>query len=394
MERTRLELLPNVWLTAVRDRERPKSCLRAALLSQLERETAGLNALLPEVLICGSAQHPGAEQVRSAFSALGGEVRPLVRKYGEIQAVGLTATANNDPAALERFAQTFANLLLSPDTRFGQLQKEFVEQTLSKREDWEDDDPFAGLINHMCAFEEFSIPAYGEQPEAGPNFYQKLTKHYRAWLATSPVELYYCGAAPAKEVAQVLTDAFMALPREEADLELGTDVRMNAIEAEPRLLDESGEDGPSWFNAGWRLGEMMEDPDPAVIEAVASVIGYLARLVMPEVRLDIHKGLLMLRCETTSGDAELHMDLMKNIMDIVREAGFSATALDVGKKRRMEELLAIPADDAALEDFWLSQTLLGLDWAPDEYAAFLEEVTPAQTVQAAAGMELDAFLLQ
>lgn len=393
MERTRMELLPGVWLTAVRDRERPHSCLRAALLAQLDRETAGLNALLPDVLLCGSAQHPGAERVQAAFQALGGEVRPLVRKYGEIQAVGLTATAKNDPGQLETFAQTFANLLLTPDTSFGQLQKASVEHALALREERRETDAFAELIGHLCAFEDFALSPYGEDPEAGPNFYQKLTKHYRAWLSAAPVELYYCGAAPAKEAARVLTDAFMAIPRGELDEELGTDVRMNAIDAEPRVLDASDESGARWFSAGWRLGDAMEDPDPAVLEAVAAVIRYLARLVEPEVRLDLHKGLLMLRCETTSDEAELKLDLMKNITDIVRTGGFSAAALDMGKQERIRALLAIPADDAALEDFWLSQNLLGLDWAPDEFAAFLEEVSPAETVKAAAGLELDAALI-
>ena len=394
MERTRVELLPNVWLTAVRDRERPHSCLRAALVSQLDRETAGMNALLPDVLLSGSAQHPGAGQVQTAFRALGGTVRPLVRKYGEIQTVGIAATADNDPAALETFTQTFANLLLSPDTRFGQLKKEYVEQAIQQGEAREDTDPFAPLIAHLCAFEDFAIPAYGELPEAGPNFYQKLTKHYRSWLATSPVELYYCGAAPAREVVRVLTDAFVTLPREEPedeDLELGTDVRMNAIEAEPRILDAS-EEGPHRFSAGWRLGDMMEDPDPAVAEGVACVIGYLARLLEPEVRLDLHKGLLMLRCETEPEEAALKLDLMKNLTDVVRTGGFSAAALDLGRKSRIAALLDIPEDDALLEDFWLSETLLGLDWAPDEYAAFLEEVSPAEVVKAAAGLELDAVL--
>ena len=43
MERTRIELLDGVWLTAVRDRDRENACLRVALLSQLERERAAMN---------------------------------------------------------------------------------------------------------------------------------------------------------------------------------------------------------------------------------------------------------------------------------------------------------------------------------------------------------------
>ena len=50
MERARYELLPGVFLTAVRT-DSPRGCFRAALLRQLSREEAAMNALLPDTLL-------------------------------------------------------------------------------------------------------------------------------------------------------------------------------------------------------------------------------------------------------------------------------------------------------------------------------------------------------
>ena len=81
MERTRLELMPGVFLTLVRQPDAENACFRAALLRQLDREEAAMNALLPEVLLRGTQRYPGAELLAEALRAQGcGSVSPLVRR--------------------------------------------------------------------------------------------------------------------------------------------------------------------------------------------------------------------------------------------------------------------------------------------------------------------------
>ena len=69
MERNRMELLPGVFLTLVRRREDEPACFRAALLRQLSREEAALNALLPETLLYGTQRHPDGS-LAEALTAL------------------------------------------------------------------------------------------------------------------------------------------------------------------------------------------------------------------------------------------------------------------------------------------------------------------------------------
>ena len=394
MERNRMELLPGVVLTLVRRREDESACFRAALLRQLSREEAALNALLPEALLYGTQRHPDGA-LDAALEGFHAGVQPLVRKLGEVQAVGFSAVFDHDPAQFAALLQCLAGILLAPDTRFGQLKKEAVERALQRWDAFDEaaDDPFAALTEHMCCFEDYAVPALGERPEAGPNYYQKLSKHYRAVLSQSPVELYYAGAMPPKLARQTIADCFAVMPRGELDFDLGTDIRMNAVEAEPRVLDQSGAQGTNRISVGWRLGEVMEEPDPPVLEALAGAYRALTAAQETTVRLDVHKGILLAQCETDPDRAEETISALKDAMAQLA-AGVAAETLDLGRKDRVQALRDLEHDPAALEAFWLEQDLLGLELAPDEYAAFIAETTPAAVAEAANGTECDAILLE
>ena len=394
MERNRLELLPGVFLTLVRRAETEPACFRAALLRQLSRAEAAMNALLPEALLFGTQRHPDGS-LSEALAALHAKAEPLVRGVGEVQAVGFTAVFDHDPAQFAALMQVLAGILLAPDTRFGQLKKEAVERALQRWDETDEaeDDPFAAMREHMCCFEDYAVTVRGERPDAGPNYYQKLTKHYRAVLSQSPVELYYAGAVPARAARQAIADAFAVMPRGELELDLGTDIRMNAVEAEPRVLDQSGAQGTNRVTVGWRLGEVMEEPDPPVLEALAGAYRALTAALETTVLLDVHKGILLARCDTDPDRAEETIAALKDAMTQLA-SGVSADVLAAGRAERVQALHNLEQDPAALEAFWLEQDLLGLELAPDEYAAFIEEATSAAVAEAAGGTECDAILLE
>ena len=74
-------------------------------------------------------------------------------------------------------------------------------------------------------------------------------------------KLFYCGRAPREEVKAILRELFSTLPRGELNTEIGTDIRMNALEEEPRYTEEEMDVNQGNLVIGWRLGECMEDPD-------------------------------------------------------------------------------------------------------------------------------------
>ncbi|MBQ1576249.1 MAG: insulinase family protein, partial [Oscillospiraceae bacterium] len=63
MEYTRSEIQNGVWLTHIRSDKFKTACLSITLLTQLRRETAAMNALLPLVLRRGTSRYGDMEAI-------------------------------------------------------------------------------------------------------------------------------------------------------------------------------------------------------------------------------------------------------------------------------------------------------------------------------------------
>ena len=93
MELTRTEILPGVWLNALHTEKFKTACLSLSLLTQLKRETASMNALIPYVLRRGTTRYPDMEALSARMDELyGTAVEPVVRRIGEIQCLGFYAS--------------------------------------------------------------------------------------------------------------------------------------------------------------------------------------------------------------------------------------------------------------------------------------------------------------
>lgn len=100
--------------------------------------------------------------------------------------------------------------------------------------------------------------------------------------------------------------ALEALPRGEIDWDLGTEIRMNSVEEQPRVFKEHMDVSQGKLAIGWRLGECMEEPDMAKLRVFNAVYGgSVTSKLFTNVRekrslcyyassgVDIQKGLLL-----------------------------------------------------------------------------------------------------
>ena len=97
MTTDRRELMPGVYLTAMRTRKFKTSMLSLSLMLPLREKTASQNAILPMVLHRGTARYPDMQQFSAALDQLyGAEVVTAVRKRGEVQCVGFQSVVIED----------------------------------------------------------------------------------------------------------------------------------------------------------------------------------------------------------------------------------------------------------------------------------------------------------
>lgn len=417
MEPTRSQLLPGVFLTTLRTDKFKSDCLSVNLLTALDRETVAKNALLPRVLLRGSIHHPDLDAVARAEDELyGAKILPCVRKKGEMLCVGLYAGFLADrftpdgEKLLEPVARLLGELLLSPATHGGLLRRDYVDSEREKllddiRARMNDKRSYAmdRLVEEMCCYEPYGCDDMGDAAHAAAVGYVELTRHYRALLLSAPVEIFYCGAAEHDRVAAACAEALITLPRGEVDYDLGTDVRMNAVEATYRSFDETLPVAQGKLCLGFRLGECMADPDFAAISVFNAVYGgsvtsKLFENVREKLSLcyyassacDSFKGVMLVSSGVDAADrARAQAEILAQL-DAVRAGDVTDEELTAARRYLAGALRAMTDSPGALEEFYLSQTLKGLDYGPEELAGLVELVTKQAVTDIAAGVELDA----
>ena len=417
MDYYRGELAPCVYLTALRTDRFKTGFLSASLLTQLTREKAAGNAVLPYVLRRGTASAPDMRALSARLDALyGASVEPLVRKLGEIHAVGFYASfpqdrfLPGDTQVLRDVAALMGELWLSPNTRGGLFLPDYVDSEREKllerleamrndRRSW----AVRRLVENMCAMEDYAVSAMGSEDEAENIHYVRLTKDYRTLLAASPIEFFYCGDQAGEPVAELLHNALMLLPRGEVDPDLGTDVRMNALEAEPRYFTEEMDVTQGNLAMGFRLGKCMEDPDEPAIRVFNAVFGggptsklfsnvreRLSLCYYANSTIDLHKGLLVVSSGIDFDKYDAAKDEILAQLEAMRRGEITPEELDAAKKYAANGMRTLADTPAALENFYLSQAVNGTDASPMDLAALMEEVTAEEVAEIARGTELDA----
>lgn len=417
METVRTELIPGVWLTALRSDKFKTGCLSINLLTQLKRETAAFNAVLPFVLRRGTRFHPDMQTIAAELDSLYGTgVEPIVRKIGEIQCIGFYASFPDRkylPAGSEVFEKT-ANLscemLLAPNTRGGLFLPAYVESEKEKlleliRSRVNEKRSYAHfrLLEQMCCYEDYAVSRFGTEDTAESIYYQKLTKYYHSLISASPVEIFYCGSMEASKVANILSDALSGMTRGEINYDIGTDIRMNAVEDKVRSFVDEMSVTQGKLVMGFRLGECMEEPDLAAIYVFNAVYGsgVTSKLFM-NVReklslcyyasslVDTHKGIMLVSSGVDFDKVDEAKSEILAQLEAVKSGDISDEELEAARRSVASDLCACLDSQGELEGFYLANTIDGLEFSPDELAALVCDVSREDVIKIASSVVLDA----
>ena len=389
MEFNRTELMPGVFLSHLRSDKFKTACMSVTLLTQLRRETAAMNAVIPFVLRRGTTRYRDMEQLSRRMDELyGAAVEPVVRRIGEIQCIGFYGSfpepdyLPGGEALLGGTCALMAQLLLDPVTRGGLLLPQYVDSEREKlldiiRSRMNDKRSYAltRCIEEMCCYEDFAVSRFGSESEAENIHYKKLTRHYRELIQTCPVEIFYCGKTDFKAVSAAMRDAFSAMPRGEIDYDIGTDLRMNAVEDHVRFVEEEMDVTQGKLVLGFRLGECIKEPDIPALYVFNAVYGsgatsklfmnvreklslcyYASSAVYP------HKGIMLVSSGIEFDKLDAARDEILAQLDSVRRGEITDDELRSAKKSVASDLRAVQDSIGELEGFYLSQALDGLDY--------------------------------
>lgn len=413
----RMELLPHVYLTHVQTGKFKTAMLSASLLTQLNRQNASANAVLPHVLRRGSARYADMTALQNQLDSLyGASMEPFVSRYGEVSAVGFYSEFCDsrflpEPLSMtQEIACLMGELLLHPNTRGGLLRQSWVDsekEKLAQRIDGRINSKPGYAINRlneeMFCYEDYGTYLLGNRDSAENLQYVSLSKHYKELLATSPLELFYCGSDDVNTVADALRSAFLTLPRGELNEDLGTDIRMNTVSADIRYFEEEMDVSQGQLALGFRLGDCMDIPDYAAIQVFNAIYGggansrlflnvreRLSLCYYASSGVDLHKGIMhVIAGIGFSKRQEAEEEILAQLDDLRR--GVSPEELEQAKLSVASGYRTVSDSPSALEGYWSRQLLLGMECAPMEFAALVEQVTAADVLAVANSVQCDAI---
>ena len=179
-------------------------------------------------------------------------------------------------------------------------------------------------------------------------------------------------------------------------------MRFNALEAEPRRYDEQMNVSQAKLVIGWRLGEAMEEPDPAALRVFADLFGgSAASKLFMNVReklslcyyasalCDRHKGVLLAYAGTEAARVEEAKDEILAQLAAIARGEITDEELSAAKADVHSALRAVLDSPGDLEGFTLSAVVSGAEYSPEELDELIEDVTAEQLAAIARGCECD-----
>lgn len=404
MFENRREIMQDVFLTYLPAQHFKTSRLTLNLVTGLDRASASANALLPAVLRRGTVRCPDMESLSAALDTLyGANIDYTVRKKGERQCVGFAAGFIDDgftphgEKLLEPVAQQLGELLLEPVTRDGCFLSEYVDSEKANlidairalkndKRDWAD----IRLMQEMCAGEPYSVLRLGDEETAGAITADALYRHGQELMASSRVELIYCGGAEERRVEDAVLSALAKLPRgSQTPL---PPVRRTAAPETPRCIIETMDVTQGKLAMGYRC---TSDDYPAMVLANLIFGGTSNSKLFLNVREKYSlcyyasssyarsKGILTVSSGVEVTDFERAEEEIERQLHAVQQGDWENWEQEGALQAIRTSLLSLTDSQGALENFYLGQIASGATETPEELASSLQQVTKERIVAAA-----------
>ena len=406
-----IPLLPGVTLRVCRDTRFKQGCLSFQLVRQMDQDEAALNALLPSVLLRGTATCPDLRSITEHLDELyGASISPLVRRVGDYQTTGVYCGFMDDRFALpgdqvlRPMLAFLEEVLLDSPLEDGGFLPGFVESekknliaTIESELNDKRAYSMSKLLKIMCREDTFGLPRLGEVEQVARITPQGLYAHYREILRTSPIEIFYVGSADGGQVAQLLLPMLHKLDR--ACGVLAPQAPFHPCENSDVV--ETMDVSQGKLCMGFTAPITNRDPRFPAMQVLNVIYGsgMTSKLFM-NVREKMSlcysigsgyygtKGILVVSAGIDFDKEQLTQDEVLRQLDICREGGISDQELKAAKEALLSSLRATHDSPSAIESFYATAALSGLAFSHAEYMTAVENVTVEDVVACAGQLRL------
>lgn len=412
----RKELLPGVHLRAIQTNKFRSSYFSIVFNTPLKEETAALNTLIPYVLRQGTINHPDMQSMSAALDELyGGAIEPVVRKRGETQSIGFVCSFLDDAYTLDQSrivepaTQLLVDVLFCPVIEDGAFSTDFVFREkinlIQKiRGQMNNKRGYANqrLSQIMCDQEAFGVERLGTEERVVEITPESLWDHYLNLLATAEIEIYFCGSASYERVEWAVNLLLSGLPLRGEVENCSCDVRITAPET-PRYVEQAMDVSQGKLAMGFRTGGVTAwEEDYAALSMANAIFGgtSMSKLFM-NVReklslcyyasssIERMKGIMFVSSGIEFEKFEEAKAEILEQLECVKRGEISSEELEGARRILVGSLRSVPDGQGQLEDFWLAQSVAGLETDTEDLISKLEAVTLDEVVAVANKLQLD-----
>ena len=404
-------LLPGVTLRSCRDSRFKQGCLSLQLVRPMAKEESARNVLIPAVLLRGTRRCPDLRAITEELDALyGASVSPLVRRIGDYQTTGLYCGFMDDRFALPgdrvlapmiRFAEEI--LLDFPTEREGFLpafvesEKKNLISTIESELNDKRAYAMGKLLKIMCREDSFGLPRLGEPEDVAATQPEALLSHYRKILRESPVEIFYVGSAATEQVVQYLSPLLSRLGARQAALPPQTPFRL----CPGQDVTETMEISQGKLGMGFVTPVTNRDPEFPAMQVFNTVFGAgMTSKLFLNVREKMSlcysigssyygvKGIITVGAGIDFDKEQLTKEEVLRQLDACCRGDITEEELTAGKEAILSSLRATHDSPGAIEGYYATGALSGMNLTPESYMAAVEQVGLEQVVAAARTVNL------
>lgn len=407
-----MELMPGVVLRCFPDSRFKQGCLSFQLVRPMCGEEAGLNALIPSVLLRGTARHPDLRAVTLALDELyGASASALVRRVGDYQTTGFFCGFIEDRYALpgdkvlEPMLRFLEELLLQPRVCGNGFFPEIVDgekrNLISAIESERNDKRVYAtgqLLRAMCQGDSFAISRLGEREQVKAITPESAYAHYRRILRESKIELFYVGSVPAGQVKALVMPILSQIDRCYKSL---PDSKPFSGAGGGQDLTERLEVAQAQLCMGFTTPITNRSPEFAAMQVCNTAFGagMTSKLFMNvRERLSLcysigssyygSKGIMIVAAGIDADQEHSTREEILRQLEECRRGNLSQEELTAAKESLISSLRATHDSPGAIEGYYASAVLSGLDMTPENYAGAVEAVTLGQVAAAAKTLNL------
>lgn len=402
-----LELFSGVRLRCIHSSRFKQGVLSIQFLRPMNKNEAAMNALLPDILLRGCAAAPDLQRITARLDDLyGASVAAQVRRIGDYQTTGLACGFIDDRFALpgdrvlEPMIEFMGQLLLEPMTERGGFCREYVsgekKNLISALEaQLSDKAAYASgkLLKNMCRGDSFAVPRLGGIAQVRKVTAAGLYAHYQKVLRESPVEIFYVGSASLEQVAALLRLVLARLPREQI-IVLPPQTALNP--AKPSHKSEKMDISQAKLAMGFVTDITNRDGRFGAMQLFNTIFGAgMTSKLFTQLREQqglcyaigsayyAGKGLLTVSAGIDGAQVEQTKTAVLAQLRACQDGGITRQELENAKAAMLSGLRAVSDSPGAMESYFSTTALSGLDRSPERYAQEIQAVELEDVVAAA-----------